>query len=82
MLRHVLQPQDLPRCRETRRPRRPERQGPQRRRPEYDYFHDVDYLDYFDSGRNDYFDYFDDIDYFLSDPKMVASKSEDPRSDV
>ena len=49
-----------------RRPRSPERQGPPRRRPEYDYFHDgdysdyyhdVDYLDYF--NRNDYFDYLD-----------------------
>ena len=31
---------------------------------------------------NDYFDYGDYFDYFLSDPKTVASKSEDPRSDV
>ena len=31
-----------------RRPRSPERQGPPRR-PEYDYFHDIDYLDYIDS---------------------------------
>ena len=35
---------------EPRRPRSPERQGPPRRRPKYDYFHDVDYLDYIDSG--------------------------------
>ena len=58
-----------------RRPRSPVRQGPPPRRPEYDYFHDVDYLDYLDSGRNDYFDYFDDVDYF-------RSESKDPRSDV
>ena len=32
---------------ETRRPRRPERQGPQPRRPVNDYFHDIDYFDYF-----------------------------------
>ena len=35
---------------EPRRPRSPEHQGPQRRRPEYDYFPDVDYLDYSVSG--------------------------------
>ena len=35
---------------EPRRPRSPERQCSQQRRPEYDYFHDVDYLDYSDSG--------------------------------
>ena len=29
---------------------KPERQGPPRVRPEYDYFHDIDYLDYIDSG--------------------------------
>ena len=40
-----------------RRPRSPECQGPPRRRPEYDYFHDVDYLDYF--NRIDYLDYID-----------------------
>ena len=34
---------------------KPERQGPPRRRPEYDYFTD-----------NDYFDYLHDIDYFDS----------------
>ena len=59
-------------------PRSPERQGPPRRRPEYDYFHDVNYLDYFNSGRtststmNDYFDYDDYFDYFLSDPKTAV----------
>ena len=52
-----------------RRPRSPERQGPPRLRPEYDYFHDVDYLDYFDYGRDDYFDYFG---YFPSGPKTMA----------
>ena len=46
------------RRREPRRPRSPERQGLPRRRPVNDYVHDVEYLDYFDSGRNDYFDYF------------------------
>ena len=61
-----------PRRREPRRPRSPERQGPPRGLPEYDYFHNVDYhdyLDYFDY--DDYFDYFDNVDYFLSE-------SEDP----
>ena len=48
--------------------------------PMYDYFHDVDYLDYFDSGWNDYFD---DVDYFLSNPKTVVPnpKIPDPMCD-
>ena len=70
-------PDAEPRHLGPRRPRSPERQGPPRRRPEYDYFHDVDYLDYF--NRHDSFDY---LGYFPSGPKTMASKSEDPRSDV
>ena len=38
---------------EPRRTRKPERQGLLRRRPEYDYFHDVDYLAYFDYSRSE-----------------------------
>ena len=59
---------------EPRRPRSPECQGPPRLRPEYDYFHDVDYLDY-----NDYFDYDDYFNYFLSDPKTVVLNPKFPR---
>ena len=40
----------IPDNREPRRLRSPERQGLQRRRLEYDYFHDIDYLDYSDFG--------------------------------
>ena len=60
----------VPRRSGPRRPRSSERQGPPRRRPEYDYLPDADYLDYF--IRNDYFDYDDYLDYFLSDSKMTA----------
>ena len=35
----------VPEYPEHRRPRSPERQGPLQRRPEYDYFQEVDYLD-------------------------------------
>ena len=56
-----------------RRPRSPERQGPPRRRPEYDYFHDVDYLDYF--NRHNYFDY---LDYFRSESEVSPNPMCDP----
>ena len=58
----------VPEYPDHRRPRSPERQGPPRRRPEYDYFHDVDYLDYFD--------------YFPSNPKTMVPNPKIPRSDV
>ena len=43
-----------------------------------DYFHDVDYLDYFNSGRNDYFDYDNYFDYFLSGSKTVVPNPKFP----
>ena len=58
-----------------RRPQSLERQGPQQRRPEYDYFPDIDYLDYFDSRLNDYFDCFD---YFLLESEVSPNPMCDP----